>query len=177
MLRHDNGSVHTGGTLLQFPIGRSVGGSIGRAGGGAPAAVADADAELVLVRGIRFSSLCEQHLLPYYGAVHIGYVHGENELSSIEFLRIVEACSRGIQDQQRMTTRMGLWLHHQLAPRGVGVLVEGGYTCVTDHGCAPIAGPTTTLAFYGSFRHSASEQREFLTLARQEMRKGRAGNE
>ncbi|CAM3236955.1 hypothetical protein BST27_27770 [Mycobacterium intermedium] len=167
MLRHDNGSVHTGGTLLQFPIGRDAG----------VASPAVADEELVLVRGIRFSSLCEQHLLPYYGAVHVGYIHGENDLSSTEFLRIVEACSRGIQEQQRMTTRMGLWLHHQLAPRGVGVLVEGGYSCATEHGCAPLAGPTTTLAFYGSFRHSADQQREFLTLARQEMRKGQAGNE
>jgi GTP cyclohydrolase I len=166
MLRHDNGSALAGGSLLQFPIGR--------AGAAVPVV---GEPELVLVRAIQFQSLCESHLLPYYGAVHIGYVHGENQLSTAEFTRIIEACSGGLQDQQRMTTRMGLWLQHQLAPRGVGVLVEGGYTCATAHGGTPFGGPSTTLAFYGSMRHSADEQREFLALARQELRKGHSGDE
>lgn len=154
MLRHDNGSAHTGGMLLQFPIGQT-----------GPA--------ILLVRGIRFSSLCGQHLLPYYGVVHIGYVRGENDLSSTECRRIVNACSGGIQDQQRMTARMALWLHHQLAPRGVGVLVKGGYTCATGHGGGRLGGPTTTVACYGSFRHNADERDEFFTLARQETAKGK----
>lgn len=160
MLRHDDGSALAGGSLLQFPIGSARG-----------------DSELVLVHAIAFQSLCERHLLPYDGVVHIGYWHGENCLGSAEFARIVEACSGGIQDQQRLTTRIGLWLQHQLAPRGVGVLVEGEYTCEADRGGAPFGGPKTTLAFYGSLRHSAAEQREFLTLARKELGKGKFGND
>ena len=139
--------------LLQFPIGLSN-------------ALAAREAELVLAPAIPFHALCEDHLLPYDGTVHIGYIPGEKQLSQAEFARIVEACSGGIQVQQQMTTRIGLWLHHQLAPRGVGVLVEGARACVTARGGIPIAGPPTTLAFYGSLHDSADGQREFLALAR-----------
>ncbi|GAB7143519.1 GTP cyclohydrolase I [Mycobacterium riyadhense] len=163
MLRHDNGSALDSGSLLQVSVGRT----------GAPVP----PPELVLVPAIAFHSLCAHHLLPFYGVVHIGYVHGENQLRQAEFTRVVEACSRGIQVQQRMTIRMGLWLHHQLAPRGLGVLVEGGYTCETDRGGAPFGGPKTTLSFYGSLRHSAHEQREFLTATRRELGKGKFGHE
>ncbi len=166
MLLDDNGSALAGGSLLQFPIGRT--------GDAVPGI---RDSELVLVRAIPFNSLCEHRLLPFYGVVHVGHIHSENRLSPAEFMRIVEACSRGIQIQQRMTTRIGLWLHHQLAPRGVGVLVEGGCTCAAACCGAPFGGPSTTLAFYGSMRHRADEQREFLTLARQELRRRQFGNE
>ncbi|SON59940.1 GTP cyclohydrolase 1 [Mycobacterium simulans] len=157
-------SAFASGPLLQFPVGSVIGSVIG-------------DSELVLVPGIGFQSLCAEHLLPYDGVAHIGYLHGENHLGPAEFARIVAACSGGIQDQQRFTTRMGLWLHHQLAARGVGVLVEGGYTCATDRGGAPFGGPKTTLAFYGSLRQSADEQREFLALTRQELGRGKFGHE
>ncbi|ORA20224.1 hypothetical protein BST12_15775 [Mycobacterium angelicum] len=145
--------------LLQFPLNRP----------------AVADTELVLAPEVAFQSLCEHHLLPYNGVVHIGYLHGENLLGTTDLTRLVEACSGGIQDQQRMTTRIGLWLHHQLRSRGLGVLVEGDYTCAAGRG--RFAGPKTTLACYGSLRHSATGQREFLTLARRELRKGRFGND
>ena len=138
--------------LRQFPVGPPNAAPAGR------------EAELVLAPAIPFHALCEDHLLPYDGTVHIGYVPGENQLSQTQLTRIVEACSGGIQIQQQMTTRIGLWLHHQLAPRGVGVLVEGARACVTAGGGIPMAGPPTTLAFYGSLRDSADEQREFLAL-------------
>jgi len=154
-------SAFAGGSLLQFPL----------------KAPAVADSELVLVPEIAFQSLCEHHLLPYNGVVHIGYLHSENLLGPTELTRIVEACSGGIQDQQRMTTRIGLWLHHQLRARELGVLVEGDYTCAAGRGGAPFAGPKTTLAFYGSLRHSATRKREFLTLARKELGKGKFGND
>ncbi|OSC41442.1 GTP cyclohydrolase I [Mycobacterium decipiens] len=155
MLRHDNGFALAGGSLLQFPIGRTRTAESGSGG-----------SELVLVRPIPFHSLCERHLLSFHGVVHVGYLHGENQLDPAEFARIVQACSRGIQAQQRMTARIGLWLHHQLAPRGVGVLIEGEYACAT----AGRGAPTTTLAFYGSLRHSADGQREFVSLTRQEQK-------
>lgn len=132
------------GTVLQFPIGR-----------------------LELARPISFQGLCDQHLLPFYGVVRIGYIRGESRLNQDEFTRIVEACSGGVQVQQKMTTRIGLWLDHQLASRGVGVLVEAGYECTPVRDGAALAGPTTTMAFYGSMLDSADQQREFLTLARE----------
>ncbi|QLL07321.1 GTP cyclohydrolase I [Mycobacterium vicinigordonae] len=147
--------------VLQFPVDR----------------VREPQTELELVRPIPFHALCEWHLIPFHGAVHIGYLPGclpgEKPVKQAEFARIVKACSTGIQTQQRMTTRIGLWLHHQLAPRGVGVLVEGGYACETAcapaHSSAHPAGPTSTLAFYGSLRHSVERQREFLTRTSQEL--------
>lgn len=120
-----------------------------------------------LLRAVPFQSICEEHLLPFYGVVHVGYVRGTNRLSQAEFARIVEACSSGIQVQQKMTTRIGLWLDHQLASRGVGVLVEAGYACTPVRDGAALAGPTTTMAFYSSMRDSADEQREFLTRTRE----------
>ena len=74
-------------------------------------------------------------------------------------------CAIGVQLQDKMTTRIGLWLHHQFAPRGLGVLVEGGYACTPVREGAALAGPTTTMAFYGSMRDNADQQREFITLA------------
>lgn len=129
----------------------------------APSDVPVRAAKLVLARSIPFHSLCEEHLLPFYGVVHIGYVLDEERLNAAELIRIVEACSGGIQVQQKMTARIGLWVHHQLAPRGVGVLVEAGYGCTPVREGAALAGPTTTMSFYGPLRHSAQQQREFLT--------------
>lgn len=136
------------------------------AGGSPPAS--DRDSELVLARPVPFHSLCEQHLLPFYGVVHAGYVPGETQLGPSEFARIVEACARGIQIQQRMTTRIGLWLHHQLAPRGVGVLVEAVHICTPPSRVSSVGTQTITTAYYGSFFESADARREFLTLATQE---------
>ncbi|KQH75717.1 hypothetical protein AO501_22615 [Mycobacterium gordonae] len=119
----------------------------------------------VLLRPIPFQAICGQHLLPFYGVVHIGYLRGDQRLSQAELTRVVDACAIGVQLQDKMTTRIGLWLHHQFAPRGLGVLVEGGYACTPVREGAALAGPTTTMAFYGSMRDNADQQREFITLA------------
>lgn len=119
----------------------------------------------VLLRAVPFHAICEQHLLPFYGVVHVGYLRGDQQLSQAELTRVVEACTGGVQVQEKMTTRIGLWLHHQLDPRGLGVLVEGGYACTPVREGAALAGPTTTMAFYGSMRDDAEQQRQLVTLA------------
>lgn len=124
--------------------------------------------DLVLARSIPFRSLCEHHLLPFYGVAHVGYAPGENLLGLSKFARVVEACSRGFQVQERMTTRIGSWLYDHLAPRSVGVLVEGVHTCMTARGVRSVGTSTTTMAFYGSLRDNPDERREFLSLVRQE---------
>lgn len=136
------------------------------AGGSAP--TSDSDCEVDLARPIPFHSLCEQHLLPFYGVVHVGYVPDETRLGASELARIVEACARGIQIQQRMTTRIGLWLHHQLAPRGVAVLVEAVHICTPPSRVSSVGTQTITTSYYGSFFESARARREFLKLASQE---------
>lgn len=133
---------------------------------GGPLAVLDSASELVLTRPVSFHSLCEQHLLPFYGVAHVGYMPGETQLSEAELARIVEACSRGVQIQQQMTARIGLWLHHQLAPRGVGVLVEAVHICLPPSRVSAVGAQTITTSFYGSLRENPDAQHEFLTLAR-----------
>jgi GTP cyclohydrolase I len=119
----------------------------------------------VLLGPIPFHAICEQHLLPFYGVVHVGYLRDDQRLSQPELARVVEACTGGVQVQDKMATRIGLWLDHQLAPHGLGVLVEGGYACTPVRAGAALAGPTTTIAFYGSMRDNAEQQRDFITLA------------
>jgi GTP cyclohydrolase IA len=146
MLRHADLSMLAGGSL----------------------SASDSESELVLPRPLSFHSLCEQHLLPFYGVVHVGYVPGEAQLGTSELARIVEACARGIQIQQRITSRIGLWLHHQLATHGVGVLVEAVHICTPPSRVSSIGTQTITTAYYGSFFESARARREFLKLATRE---------
>ncbi|HTQ19252.1 GTP cyclohydrolase I [Mycobacterium sp.] len=135
---------------------------------GGPAPASDHDSELVLAGSIPFQSLCEQHLLPFYGVAHVGYIPNETRLGTPELRRIVEACSRGIQVQHQMTNRIGLWLHHQLAARGVGVLVQAVHICMPPTVVSANGAQTMTTSFYGSLRDNADAQVEFLTLASQE---------
>jgi GTP cyclohydrolase IA len=114
---------------------------------------------------IPFQSLCEQHLLPFYGVAYVGYIPDATRLGESELARIVESCSRGIQVQQRMTTRIGLWLHHQLAPRGVGVLVEAAHICLPPSRVSAVGAQAMTTAYYGSLSESAAARHEFLKLA------------
>ncbi|OBF88493.1 hypothetical protein A5791_17660 [Mycobacterium sp. 852002-51163_SCH5372311] len=136
------------------------------AGGSPPAP--DSISEVLIARPIPFHSLCEQHLLPFYGVVRVGYVPDETQLGPSELARIVDACARGIQIQRRMTTRIALWLHHQLAPRGVGVLVEAVHICTPPSRVSAVGTQTLTTAYYGSFFESTRARHEFLTLASQE---------
>jgi GTP cyclohydrolase I len=121
--------------------------------------------ELVLARSIPFRSLCEHHLLPFYGVAHVGYVPGERILGLSKLARVVEACSRGFQIQERMTSQVGFWLLKHLDPRAVGVVVEGMHTCMTTRGVRAVGASTTTMAFHGTLRDSLEERRQFLALA------------
>lgn len=120
---------------------------------------------LLALRAISFSAICEQYRLPFYGVVHVGYPCGKNRLSQAELGRIVDERAIAVQVQERMTTRIGLWLDHQLASRGLGVLVEGGYACTPMREGAALAGPRTTLACGGSLRDNADMPSDFMTLA------------
>ncbi|MDT8911801.1 GTP cyclohydrolase I [Amycolatopsis sp. PS_44_ISF1] len=125
----------------------------------------EAYSDLVIARTIPFRSLCEHHLLPFYGNAHVGYIPGGSILGLSKLARVVEACSRGFQIQERMTVRIGDWLEDRLQPRGVGVVVEGVHTCMTARGVRAVGTSTTTMAFRGLLRESAEDRREFLDLA------------
>src|SRR5215218_2719343 len=80
--------------------------------------------ELVVVRNIPFQSLCMHHLLPFHGIAHVAYLPGERIVGLSKLGRVVELYARDLQIQERMTTQIASWLQRELAPRGVGVVLE-----------------------------------------------------
>jgi GTP cyclohydrolase IA len=123
---------------------------------------------LVLARSIPFRALCEHHLLPFYGVAHTGYLPGDRVLGLSKLARVVEACSRGFQMQERMTEQIGLYLMKHLAPRGVGVVVEGIHTCMTIRGIRATGVTTTTYSFHGELNTVAELRAEFFGMVRAE---------
>jgi GTP cyclohydrolase I len=87
--------------------------------------------ELVVATSIPFHSLCEHHLLPFVGVAHIGYLPGDRIIGLSKLARVVERFSRSLQVQERLTTQIARWLDDQLAPKGVGVVLEAEHLCMS----------------------------------------------
>ncbi|HEU0104267.1 MAG TPA: GTP cyclohydrolase I FolE [Mycobacteriales bacterium] len=122
--------------------------------------------ELVLVRGIPFSSLCEHHLLPFVGVAHVAYLPDRRILGLSKLARVVERYSRRLQVQERMTQQVADWLRDELAPRGVGVVVEAEHMCMRLRGAKVTGTRTTTSALRGRLRDDPRTRAEFLALVR-----------
>jgi GTP cyclohydrolase I len=122
--------------------------------------------ELVVVRDIPVRSLCAHHLLPFYGLAHVAYLPGERILGLSKLARAVEMFARGLQVQERLTTLVGTWLDQQLAPKGVGVVVEAEHMCMTMRGVRATGSRTVTSSLHGVIRHDARTRAEFLSLVR-----------
>ncbi|MFI1227507.1 MULTISPECIES: GTP cyclohydrolase I FolE [unclassified Streptomyces] len=118
--------------------------------------------ELVLVRAIPFHSLCEHHLLPFFGVAHVGYVPGKRVLGLSKLARVVQASARGLQIQERMTTRIATWLTDELEPLGAGAVIEAQHTCMSIRGIKAIGSWTTTSALRGVLREDPHRREEFL---------------
>ncbi|MCF8571996.1 GTP cyclohydrolase I FolE [Gordonia sp. HY002] len=128
--------------------------------------------ELVLVRDIHFSSLCEHHLLPFRGVAHVGYLPGQRILGLSKLARVVELFARDLQVQERLTMQVADWLEESLRPRGVGVLVEAEHMCMSIRGVRAPGTWTTTSALRGLLRDSGPARGEFLELTRSGNRPG-----
>jgi GTP cyclohydrolase I len=120
--------------------------------------------ELVLVRDIPFHSLCEHHLLPFVGTAHVGYLPKDRILGLSKLARVVEHYSRALQVQERMTQQIAGWLEEQLAPRGVGVVLEAEHMCMRLRGVRVPGTMTVTSALRGTMRDDARTRGEFLNL-------------
>lgn len=105
--------------------------------------------ELVLVRDIPFHSLCQHHLLPFRGVAHVGYVPGDRLVGLSKLARVVELFSRDLQVQERLTRQVADYLQQQLAPRGVGVVIEAEHLCMSMRGVQAAGATTTTSTFLG----------------------------
>ena len=120
--------------------------------------------ELVLAKDIPFTSLCAHHALPFSGVSHVGYLPGERILGLSKLARIVHYYSRSLQVQERLTKQVADWLERELAPRGVGVVIEAEHMCMTIRGVQAAGSKTVTSTMYGLLRERVATRQEFLSL-------------
>lgn len=120
--------------------------------------------ELVLVRDIPFQTLCMHHLLPFHGVAHVAYLPGDCIVGLSKLARVVEAFARDLQLQERMTVQIADWLEHELAPRGVGVVLSAEHLCMTIRGVRKPGARTVTSALRGSLRDDVRTRQEFFSL-------------
>jgi GTP cyclohydrolase I len=120
--------------------------------------------ELVLARGIPMRSVCEHHLLPFVGVAHVGYLPGDRILGLSKLARVVEHFARRPQVQERLTKQVADWLADQLAPKGVGVVIEAEHTCMTLRGVQATGSHTVTSTLLGTLREDARSRQEFFAL-------------
>ena len=117
--------------------------------------------ELVLVRDIPFHSLCEHHLLPFRGVAHVGYVPGGRLVGLSKLARVVELFSRDLQVQERLTKQVADYLQEELAPRGVGVVIQAEHLCMSMRGVQSAGAITTTSTFLGVLAGDGPMRRQF----------------
>jgi GTP cyclohydrolase I len=120
--------------------------------------------ELVLVRDIPFHSLCRHHLLPFKGVAHVGYLPGDRILGLSKLARVVELFARDLQVQERLTTQVAGWLEDQLAPKGVGVVLEAEHLCMSLRGVHASGSRTVTSCLHGLLRDDVRSRAEFFAL-------------
>ncbi len=122
--------------------------------------------EVVVVRDIGFSSMCEHHLLPFYGKAHIGYVPNGRVVGLSKLARVVESVARRPQVQERMTETIADLLVSELNAKGVAVIVEASHSCMTFRGVRKPESVCVTSAMKGIFRSNLSSRSEIMQLVK-----------
>jgi GTP cyclohydrolase IA len=122
--------------------------------------------ELVVARSIPVQSLCEHHMLPFTGVAHVGYLPGERILGLSKLARVVELFASDLQVQERLTVQVANWLQENLAPKGVGVVIEAEHMCMSMRGVKAGGSKTITSAVHGVLREDARSRQEFFALTR-----------
>jgi GTP cyclohydrolase I len=118
--------------------------------------------EMVIVRDIEFYSLCEHHLLPFMGRVHVAYIPDGKVLGLSKIPRIVDLYARRLQVQERMTRQIADFIRDLLHPQGVAVVVEALHLCMSMRGVQKHNARLTTSAMHGAFRANLATRQEFL---------------
>jgi GTP cyclohydrolase I len=126
---------------------------------------AEGHRNMVMVRDIELYSLCEHHMLPFFGKAHIAYIPNDRIVGLSKLPRIVEVYARRLQVQERLTEEIALAVERVLEPAGVGVVIEAFHLCMMMRGVEKQNSKTITSALRGSFRESAMTRDEFLRLA------------
>jgi len=120
--------------------------------------------EMVIVKDIEFFSMCEHHLLPFFGKVHVAYLPKDKVIGLSKIPRIVNMFARRLQLQERLTTQIAEAVSSVISPRGVGVLVEASHFCMMMRGVEKQHSSTVTSTMLGHFRSSKATRDEFLSL-------------
>lgn len=124
------------------------------------------DSELVIEKDIAFYSICEHHLLPFFGKVHIAYIPNEKVVGLSKLSRTVEVFARRLQIQEQMTVQIADAIECHLSPKGVIVMIEAEHTCMTMRGIKKPGVMVTTMATRGLFKDDYERQRLFLDMVR-----------
>ncbi len=121
--------------------------------------------EMVIVKDIEFYSLCEHHLLPFFGKIHVAYLPGKSVIGLSKIPRIVDMFARRLQVQERLTQQIAETIQQVLQPRGVGVICEAQHFCMMMRGVEKQHSGTVTSSMLGAFREDKGTREEFLCLA------------
>jgi GTP cyclohydrolase I len=120
--------------------------------------------EMVIVKDIEMFSLCEHHLLPFFGKCHVAYIPTKKVVGLSKIPRLVNMYSRRLQIQERLTSQIAKALWNKLQPEGVGVIIEARHLCMVMRGVEKQHSQAITSAMLGSFREDAQTRSEFLSL-------------
>jgi GTP cyclohydrolase I len=118
----------------------------------------------VIVRDIEFFSLCEHHILPFFGRVHVAYLPDRKVIGLSKIPRIVDIFARRLQIQERMTQQIAETIHDLVQPKGVGVVCEAQHFCMMMRGVEKQHSGAITSAMLGAFREDQSTRNELLSL-------------
>jgi GTP cyclohydrolase IA len=120
--------------------------------------------EMVVVKDIEFFSLCEHHILPFFGKAHVAYLPNKKVIGLSKVARLVNMYARRLQIQERLTNQIARALEDKIAPQGVGVIIEARHLCMQMRGVEKQHGRAVTSAMLGAFRDNKQTRDEFLAL-------------
>jgi GTP cyclohydrolase I len=120
--------------------------------------------EMILIKDVDFYSMCEHHILPFFGKAHVAYIPQKKIVGLSKLARLVEVYARRLQVQERMTTQIATTVAEQLQPMGVAVVLEAEHLCMRMRGVEKQNSIVTTSAMLGVFREQQKTREEFMTL-------------
>jgi len=119
---------------------------------------------MVVLRGIRFESYCEHHMVPIIGIAHIGYLPRHRVVGISKLARVLEVFSKRLQIQEKMTAQIAVTIDKVLNPQGVAVVIEGEHQCMTTRGVHRPGVNMVTSHMIGAFRDNEATRKEFLSI-------------